>query len=107
MNAVKRPTRMMKSIAAHQVACILDTCTGCGGQPVCRIFCKRKALWLADDPENYPFKKMRVDPEQCTGCGSCVQNGPQGIHLSGCPWDAIRLIPKKPAMTPHYYGHPY
>lgn len=77
-----------------RVAHVSDFCTGCGGVPVCRVYCKFDALQLVDDRENYPFKKALVDTGRCVGCGACVSSGQQGLMLTGCPWNAIRLIPR-------------
>lgn len=77
---------------SRKKAVVTEGCTGCGGAPVCRIFCPRDALVLFEDRENEPFRRMQVDESACTGCGSCVSRGPQGVHLLGCPWNAIRLV---------------
>ncbi len=77
---------------SRMVARVTESCTGCGGSPVCRIFCRRDALQLMDDPENYPFTKMRVDSSRCSGCGNCQAGGPDNIQVTGCPWNAIRLV---------------
>ncbi|MBU0996312.1 MAG: 4Fe-4S dicluster domain-containing protein [Proteobacteria bacterium] len=70
---------------------VTDMCTGCGGKPVCKVYCKFDAISLEDDTENYPFKKARIDELLCTGCRSCISKGKQGIMLTGCPFNAIRL----------------
>ncbi len=72
-----------------KIARISDFCTGCG---VCLVYCKYNALQLVDDAENYPLKRMRVDESRCVGCGACVSGGQNGLMLTGCPWNAIRLI---------------
>ncbi|ABW66003.1 ATP-binding protein [Desulfosudis oleivorans] len=82
-----------KARAPKRQAMILDWCTGCGGVPVCRIYCKFDALQLVDDPDNYPFKRMTVNRVRCVGCGACISSGPDGLVLTGCPWNAIRLVP--------------
>ncbi|MFZ5565320.1 MAG: 4Fe-4S dicluster domain-containing protein [Thermodesulfobacteriota bacterium] len=79
--------------APRRRALILDWCTGCGGVPVCRVYCKFDALHLVADEENYPFRRMTVDAVRCVGCGACVSGGPDGLVLTGCPWNAIRLVP--------------
>ena len=68
-------------------------CTGCGGAPVCVIFCKKHALTLVRDQKTYPFKRMTVDQTLCIGCGACATTGTLGIRLNGCPWDAITIKP--------------
>lgn len=83
-------------------AMILDWCTGCGGVPVCRIYCKFDALQLVDDPDNYPFRRMTVNSVRCVGCGACISSGPDGLVLTGCPWNAIRLVPVE--NNPHHYS---
>lgn len=82
-----KPKRMKK------IAVIQPWCTGCGGAPVCMIYCKKNALKLVRDHEAQPFKRMTVDSSLCIGCGSCVTAGQMGIRLSGCPWDAITMMP--------------
>ncbi|MDY6824406.1 MAG: 4Fe-4S dicluster domain-containing protein [Thermodesulfobacteriota bacterium] len=74
-------------------AVVLDFCTGCGGSPVCQVYCKYNALELVDDPENYPYKRMMVNTDRCIGCGACLSGGKDGMMLTGCPWNAIRLKP--------------
>ncbi|MFZ5569962.1 MAG: 4Fe-4S dicluster domain-containing protein [Thermodesulfobacteriota bacterium] len=76
----------------RKIARVTEGCTGCGGSPICRIFCSRDALRLMEDPENYPFKKMQVDSSRCSGCGNCQTGGPDSSHVTGCPWNAIRLV---------------
>lgn len=76
----------------HRVAFVSDFCTGCGGTPVCRVYCKYGALKLVEDPETYPLKRMTVDRDRCIGCGACISGGRDGLLLTGCPWDAIYLV---------------
>ncbi len=89
----KKQTRPAGKTKVKKVAYVSDSCTGCGGVPVCRVYCKFDALQLVDDEDNYPFKKVMVDSGRCVGCGACVSSGVQGLMLTGCPWNAIRLIP--------------
>lgn len=91
MPAVEKGMREGKP-HGRKVARITEACTGCGGSPICIVFCKHEALGLVADHEHYPFRKMRVDPEKCVGCGNCVSRGVGGICLLGCPWDAIQLM---------------
>jgi ferredoxin len=58
---------------------------------VCAVYCKQGALRLVKDEAIYPFNIMTVDGSLCIGCGACMAAGRQGIMLSGCPWDAIRM----------------
>jgi len=88
----------LKPVKPARIAYVGDGCTGCGGSPVCRSACKNGALELEPDRENYPFFRMRVNPLKCTGCGACVTRGEDGIFSTGCPWDAIRLMPVICAM---------
>ena len=70
---------------------ITEMCTGCGGKPVCRIYCKFGAISLVVDEDNYPYKRAKIDETACTGCRACVSKGKQGTMLTGCPFNAIRL----------------
>ena len=74
-----------------EIAFVTERCTGCGGAPVCRVYCPEGALQLVDDRDHFPFKRMQVNPTLCSGCGACVARGPKGSRIFGCPWDAIRL----------------
>lgn len=84
-NSLEKATRKKK------IAVIDPCCTGCGGAPVCVVYCKQNALRLVEDKENYPFYIMTVDETLCIGCGACISRGKQGIMLHGCPWNAIRI----------------
>jgi ferredoxin len=84
-------TVMAKKPKSYKIAVIDPWCTGCGGSPVCRVYCKQKALRLIKDKEADPFSIMTVDGSLCIGCGACAAAGRQGIMLSGCPWNAIRI----------------
>ena len=76
------------------VAVIDENCTGCAGTPVCRMFCPTEgALEYLPDETSHHFMRMRVNPEKCIGCRSCVSRGYQGARIEGCPWDAIRMVP--------------
>ena len=75
-----------------RVAFVTETCTGCGGAPVCRVYCPQGALRLVEDEDNFPFKRVQADPVLCSGCGACLARGPRGSRIFGCPWDAIRLV---------------
>jgi len=74
-----------------RTAFVTDACTGCGGAPVCLVFCRYGALELMPDDENYPFGKMVVNRRLCRGCGLCIAGGNNGVRLTGCPWGAIRM----------------
>lgn len=77
---------------ARKIASVQPWCTGCSGAPVCMIYCKKNALMLIKDSFYYPFSIMAVDEAACIGCGACVTKGENGIYLSGCPWNAIRMV---------------
>ena len=81
-----------------KIAFVTERCTGCGGAPVCRVYCPCGALRLVDDIDHFPFKRMQVDPNLCTGCGACVSRGPKGSRIFGCPWDAIRMTALQEAV---------
>jgi ferredoxin len=93
LNTVAAEEKPARKTRVKRMAAIADWCTGCGGVPVCRVYCKFDALHLVEDTENYPFRRMTVDGGRCVGCGACVASGTQGIVLTGCPWNAIRLMP--------------
>ncbi len=78
-----------------RIAVISEWCTGCGGSPVCLVYCKFSALQLVADPENYPFQRMTVNRDLCVGCGACVSGGKDGLMLTGCPWNAISLMTRR------------
>jgi NAD-dependent dihydropyrimidine dehydrogenase PreA subunit len=76
------------------VAFIDDTCSGCAGMPVCRIFCPTDgALEYVLDEASHHIKRMRVNPDKCIGCRSCASRGHLGAHTEGCPWNAVRMVP--------------
>lgn len=91
MEALRTPPTKRKR--ARKIAVIEPWCTGCGGAPVCMIYCKKGALIPVADHEAYPFKRMTVDSRLCIGCGACITSGPMETRLGGCPWDAIILKP--------------
>ena len=74
-----------------RIAFVTERCTGCGGAPVCRVYCPRGALETVEDVDHFPFTRVRVDRTLCSGCGACVARGPNGSRIFGCPWDAIQL----------------
>lgn len=78
----------------RQKARVEPWCTGCGGTPVCLVYCRKNALILRDDSDHYPFRIMTVDESLCIGCGACATGGEKGVYLSGCPWNAIVMIPE-------------
>ena len=76
-----------------RLAVVEDSCTGCGGSPICAVLCPVEGcMVLVPDPQAPPFERMSVDPLKCVGCGLCVGKGPDGTLLEGCPWEAIRLV---------------
>lgn len=89
-----------KTRTAAKTAYIEAWCTGCGGSPVCMVYCRRNALQLMKDKNSPPFMIITVDHTRCIGCGACVSGGRQGITLSGCPWNAIRLIRRSQSSVP-------
>ncbi|MFA6010578.1 MAG: hypothetical protein WC799_11400 [Desulfobacteraceae bacterium] len=76
----------------RKIANVQPWCTGCSGAPVCVVYCKKNAFMLISDSFNYPFNIMTVNEAACIGCGACVAKGENGIYLSGCPWNAIRMV---------------
>ena len=78
---------------ARAIALIDESCTGCAGTPLCKIFCPTDgALELFYDESSFHFQRMRVNPEKCIGCRSCVSRGYKGARTEGCPWNAISMI---------------
>lgn len=75
----------------RKIPYVSEICTGCGGKPICREYCKNNAIVLIDDTENYPFKRAEINKDLCIGCRACISKGKDGIMLTGCPWNAIRM----------------
>jgi ferredoxin len=76
------------------LAVVTDACTGCAGSPVCQLECPvRDCMPLVPADDLFPGGRVVVDPLKCVGCGKCVAQGPDGMLLRGCPWDAIVLVP--------------
>ena len=76
----------------QQLAVITDCCTGCAGSPVCQDLCPvADCMILCHDDQHGPFGYIWVDPLKCIGCKRCTTQGPDGIQLVGCPWDAIEM----------------
>ncbi len=76
------------------VASIDESCTGCAGTPVCKMYCPAEgALEYVADESSFLFKRMRVNPDKCTGCRSCTTRGYLGARIEGCPWNAITMVP--------------
>jgi ferredoxin len=74
------------------VAVIDECCVGCSGTPVCEMFCPADgALERFYDDSSFHFGRMRVNPEKCVGCRSCVARGYKGARIEGCPWNAITM----------------
>lgn len=92
MKATPKTRKENTNQRAKRTAFVTGACTGCGGAPVCMIFCSYEALGMITDNENYPFRKIVVDSLLCKGCGSCVSSGTNGVRLTGCPWDAIQMV---------------
>jgi ferredoxin len=77
----------------RKIAAIMPWCTGCGGSPVCMVYCRKNALVPVKDMDHYPFSVMTVSERDCIGCSACVAKGENGLVLSGCPWNAITMVP--------------
>ena len=74
-----------------EIARIMDSCTACGGSPVCQPLCPvDNCMLLIQTPDN-PAGHIWVDPLKCIGCRRCITKGPQDIFLDGCPWDSIQM----------------
>ena len=75
-----------------QLAVVNECCTGCAGSPVCLTCCPvEKCMFWVLDADNPPFGRIAIDYQLCLGCKKCVGNGPDGILLDGCPWEAIDM----------------
>jgi ferredoxin len=85
------------------LAVVDDKCSGCGGAPVCQALCPvEECMVLRPAEDAYPFGRIWVDPSKCVGCKKCVADGPLGILVEGCPWDAIRMVPTAQWEKEHY-----
>ena len=72
-----------------EIAVITDSCTCCGGSPVCVPLCPVADCMLEIHTEDNPAGHIWVDPTKCIGCRRCITKGPEDILLDGCPWDSI------------------
>ncbi|MCB9832386.1 MAG: 4Fe-4S ferredoxin [Planctomycetes bacterium] len=72
-----------------EIAVIHDSCTGCGGSPVCQPLCPVDECMNLIQSEDNPAGYIWVDPLKCIGCRRCITKGPEDIFLDGCPWDSI------------------
>ncbi len=89
-----RPITKRRKKKPKRLAVITDCCTGCAGSPVCVELCPVvDCMITVPDPGHGPLKFTWVDPLKCIGCKRCVTKGPKGIHLEGCPWNAIEMVP--------------
>ncbi|MDE3197996.1 MAG: 4Fe-4S ferredoxin [Acidobacteriota bacterium] len=78
---------------AAPIAVVTEGCTGCAGAPVCVDCCPVEAcIFWVPDPDHPPFGVVAIDRDTCIGCAKCAAKGPNGIHLDGCPWDAIDMV---------------
>jgi ferredoxin len=77
-----------------RIAIVTEQCSGCGGSPVCVDCCPVEAcIYWIPDADHPPFGCVGIDGSTCIGCAKCAARGPDGIHLDGCPWDAIEMVP--------------
>ena len=77
------------------IAVIYDSCTGCGGSPVCQPLCPVDDCMKLIKTEDNPAGHIWVDPLKCIGCRRCITKGPMDMRLDGCPWDSIVMEPVK------------
>lgn len=76
-----------------QLAVINENCTGCAGSPVCIELCPiADCMFLVKDVDAPVFGIIKVDHTVCIGCKKCISQGPMGMYLEGCPWDAIDMV---------------
>ena len=75
------------------IAVIMDSCTGCGGSPVCEPLCPVADCMIHVRSDDNPAGYIWVDPLKCIGCRRCTTKGPEGMILDGCPWDSIVMEP--------------
>lgn len=76
-----------------EIATIMDSCTGCGGSPVCQPLCPVDNCMILIPTHDNPGGHIWVDPVKCIGCRRCITKGPEDIVLDGCPWDSIVMTP--------------
>ncbi len=76
-----------------EIAVIVDSCTCCGGSPVCQPLCPVAECMLIIPTDDNPAGHIWVDPLKCIGCRRCITKGPDDIFLDGCPWDSIVMTP--------------
>lgn len=76
-----------------QLAVINESCTGCSGSPVCIELCPiADCMFLVQDEDAPVFGVIKIDHTVCIGCKKCTSQGPMGVYLEGCPWDAIDMV---------------
>lgn len=95
-----------RKVKPKSIAVVNEQCTGCGGSPVCRVYCPVDNCIAVTPADEYPLSRARIDPLKCIGCKRCIARGPQGLYLDGCPWDAIKMIPT-PQWEEINYPLPY
>lgn len=84
------------------LAVVNEQCTACAGSPVCQIYCPvDECMILVPTSDGFPYGRIWVDPLKCVGCKKCIGQGPEGILLDGCPWDAIEMVPTPQWETLH------
>ncbi|NIQ01397.1 MAG: 4Fe-4S ferredoxin [Nitrospinaceae bacterium] len=96
--AVKEKTKRTgkRKRKPNLIAVVNDTCTGCGGAPICITECPvDQCIYEVDNPDAPAFNRVFIDPLLCIGCKKCTSQGPMDTFLEGCPWDAIDMIPLK------------
>ena len=88
------------------IAVVTDRCTGCASSPICKVYCPVDDCITTVSAQEYPLKRIRIDPLKCIGCRKCTSDGPMGLLLDGCPWDAIKMV-STPRWEDENYSLPY
>ncbi len=104
MAQIVKPTiQTRRKRKPKRIVVVSECCTGCAGSPVCQDLCPvENCLVLVRDEQHAPdFGRMTANPLLCIGCKSCTSRGPDGMHLEGCPWDAIDIVDLKAFEAVH------